>query len=80
MRNYIISNVRQTAPAIFGLDVKAAVYSTHFDRSQIPEYVALLRNPNLPAEPYPKRVSVLYKDGIIAGPNLFGSTAIVNVS
>jgi len=42
--------------------------------------VALLRNPNKPAEAYPRYPSVLYKDGIIKGGNLFCSAAIVNVS
>ena len=80
MRNYIISKVRQTVPAIFALNVDAGIYDTHVDRSQIPAIVTLLHNPNLPMEPYPRLASILYKDGVIAGGNIFGSTAIVNAS
>lgn len=79
-RNYIISNIRQHAPAIFALGIDPASYAADFDRSEIPEIVKLLRNPNKPTEAYPRYPSILYKDGVIAAGNLFGSTAIMNVS
>lgn len=79
MRTYIISNVYKNAASIFPIKVDAKVFTTAFDRSQIPEIIALLHNPNKP-EPYPRYPSVFYKDGAIMGGNLFGSTAIINVS
>lgn len=80
MRNYIISNVRKNAPAIFSLNVKPGVYAATYDRSTVPEIVALLGNPNKPTKAHPRYPSVLYKDGVIAGGNIFGSAVILNVS
>lgn len=79
MRVYIISNVRKAAPNIFPIPADAQVYATDYDRSQIPEIIALLCNPAKPAEAYPRYCSVLYKDGIIAGSGIFGGVAILNV-
>lgn len=80
MRSYIISNVCTNASAIFPLAAEPKVYSVGFDRSGVPEIAALLRNPSQPAETHPRYCSVLYKDGVIAGSNAFGSVAILNVS
>ena len=80
MRAYIVSRVRGNAPNIFAVDVKPGVYTKAYDRSEVPAIVTLLRNPKLPDEPYPRYCAVLYKDGFIAGSNVFGGTAIVNVS
>lgn len=81
MRVYVISNVRKTASNIFPIAPQpTAVYATGYDRSKVPEIVALLRNPGLPAEDYPRYCSVLYKDGVIKGTGIFGSKAILNVS
>lgn len=80
MRIYLISNVRKAAPNIFPIPADAQVYATDYDRSQIPEIVALLRNPAKPTEAYPRYCSVLYKDGIIAGSGIFGGVTILNVS
>ena len=79
MRAYIISNVRKNASAIFPITVPAEVYFATFNRSQIPEITALLGNPNKPTDAHPRYASVLYKDGVIAGGNLFGSAAILKV-
>jgi len=79
-RSYIISNVRGNAPAIFDLDAKPGVYAPAYDRSRVPEMFALLHNPKKPTENYPRYCAALYKDGIVAGGNLFGSTIILNVS
>ena len=80
MRNYITSNVCKNSPAIFAVNVKPEVYAIGYDRSGVLEIATLLGNPNKPTEAYPKYPSVLYKDGVIAAGNLFGSAAIMNVS
>ena len=80
MRNYIISNVRKNVPEIFSLNMKPGVYAATYDQSTVPEIVALLGNPNKPTKAHPRYPSVLYKDGVIAGGNIFGSAVILNVS
>ena len=79
MRTYIISNIRKHAASIFPIEVKADVFATNFDRSQVPEIVTLLRNPNRP-ELYPRHPTVLYRDSAVMAGNLFGGMAIINVS
>jgi hypothetical protein len=79
MRAYIISNVRKNAHIIFPVTIKSEVYATEYDRSREPVITQLLRNPKYPDKDYPQYCSVLYKDGVTSGPNLFGGVAILRV-
>ena len=79
MRSYVISNIRKNAEDIFPVNVKSRVYAKGFDCSKVQEIVNLLRSPKMPDEMYPRYASVLYKDGVTTGNNLFGSSAILNV-
>lgn len=80
MRSYIISNVRKNAVDVFPVVVDSKAYASNFDRSQVPAIANLLRNSKKPGEAYPRYPSVLYKDRVITGNNLFGSMAIFNVN
>jgi len=80
MRIYIISNVRRNASVIFPVNVPPGVYAVGFNHSEVPDIVTLLGNPNKPTEAHPRHPSLLYKDGVIAGGNIFGGVAILNVS
>jgi hypothetical protein len=80
MRSYFISNIRKQARDIFLVTVGHGVFAKGRKRSDIPEIVVLLRNAKRPEDIYPRYPSVLYKDSVIAGKNLFGSSAIINVS
>ena len=80
MRSYIISNIRRSTTEIFPVVAESKVYAKNFNCSQIPEIMDLLRNPKKPGEAYPRYPSILYKDGVIMGNNLFRSSAIFNVS
>jgi hypothetical protein len=80
IRTYLIDNARKYGPKIFGLDLKADYYSTEHDRSTVPVFVDLLKNPKKPQEPYPMYPRVLFTDYKVVDKELFGSTAILNVS
>ena len=80
MRTYIISNIRKNASSIFPINVRPEVYDKNYNRSEVPEIVALLSHPDLPDDKYPRYCSVLYKDEVIAGAGIFGSVAILKAS
>ena len=83
MRSYIISNICGSASSIFSITTatvyRGDIYSRGYERSTIPEIVTALKNPTKPNDPYPRYPSILYKDGVVNGNNLFGSEAIINV-
>ncbi|KAF9780023.1 hypothetical protein BJ322DRAFT_1112707 [Thelephora terrestris] len=79
MRSYFISNIRKNARDIFPVDVGRGAFAKSRKRSEIPEIMALLQNPNKPGETYPRYPSVIYRDGVIRGNNIFGSSTIVNI-
>ena len=80
MRAYIINNIRKNARDIFPVEVGSGVFAKSYNRTKIPAVMSLLRNPKKPGEDYPRYPSVLYRDGVITGSNVFRSSTIVNVS
>ncbi|KAF9784398.1 hypothetical protein BJ322DRAFT_1109114 [Thelephora terrestris] len=79
MRSYFISNIRRHARDIFPVSVGPGVFAKGHKRSEVPAIMDLLRNPKKPGEHYPRYPSVLYKDGVIIGNNIFRSSTVVNI-
>ena len=81
MQSYFINNIRKHARDIFPVgDVGKGAFAKGYKRSDIPEIVNLLRNLKRLGEMHPRYPSILYKDSVIVGKNIFGSSTIVNVS
>ena len=79
-RSYLISTVRTAAPNIFPVATTPGLFSRGNDRSTDPAIMSLLQNPGKPDDTYPRYPRVLYKDSVVSGRNVFGGSAIVNVS
>ena len=79
MRTYLIDNVRKHGSKIFHIGPAAECYATNFNRSTVPEFVELLKNPKKPDDPYPAYPRVLFTNYEVVNKELFGSTAILNV-
>ena len=79
MRIYLIDNARKHAPKIFPAGPNAECYATNYDRSTVPEFVDLLKNPKKPQEAYPTYPRVLFTNYVVVDKELFRSDAILNV-
>ena len=79
MVTYLIDNVRKNGRKIFCIGPAAECYDTNYDRSMVPEFTELLKNPKKPQEPYPTYPQVLFTNYEVVDKELFGSTAILNV-
>ena len=82
MRTYLIDNVRKNAVDIFSIDsvTDNKCYSASYDRATVPAIASLLKNPKTPDEQYAIYPAVLFTDYKVVPAELFGSSAILNVS
>lgn len=78
-RSALIDSVRKSAVEIFSIDsvTKLQCYSANHDRSQIPEIVNLLKNPNKPDSEYALHPRVLFTNYEVVELELFGSSALL---
>jgi len=81
MQTHIINTVRKNGSKIFSIpSMTDAHYSTTYDRSMVPAFLDLLKSPKQPNEAYATFPRVLFTNYEVADEELFGSSAIVNVS
>jgi len=82
MRVHLINTVRNSAADIFSISSVTSdkCYSKGYDRTTIPAITDLWKNPKEPNEMYAMYPAVLFTDYTVAAAELFGSTAILNVS
>ena len=82
MRIYVIDTVRKSASKIFSVPSATdnTYYATSYDRSTVPAFVDLLKSPKQPHEAFAIYPRVLFTNYEVVDKELFGSSAILNVS
>jgi hypothetical protein len=82
-RSYLIDNVRKRAVTIFSIksvtDAGQYSVSASDNRSQVPAFTDLLKNPKKPDEQYAVFPRVLFTDYKVVQAELFGSSALLKV-
>ena len=82
MRINIIDTVRKNTSKIYSIPSATdnTYYSTNYDRSTVPAFLSLLKSPKQPDEAYTTYPQVLFTNYKVSDEELFGSSAILNVS
>ena len=82
-RSYLIDNVRKRAVTIFSIksvtDAGQYSVSASDNRSQVPAFTDLLKNPKKPNEQYAVFPRVLFTDYEVVQAELFGSSTLLKV-